>query len=112
MIRPPAIDWPRLLGDDLPGTTAREPTPLGMLAADLDRRARLLRVGWPEGEAERLAERLVKRDREADPRVSCAECRHYRPGRCANYRVAGLFTAEVGRDLAATLQRCRGFDPR
>lgn len=81
--------------------------------ADIDRflarRTRLLRWGWAEPEAEALAERLVQRDRETDPRVTCAECRHYQPGRCTNHQHAGLLTAEVGRDLAATLQRCRGF---
>ena len=77
-----------------------------------DRRARLLRWGWPEPEAEKLADRLVRRDREADPRVICAECQHFRPGHCGNHRRAGLQSAEVGRDLAALLQRCPGFNPQ
>lgn len=81
----------------------------GDIAAFLARRARLMRWGWPEAEAERLAERLVIRDREADARVSCTDCRHYRPGRCANHAGAGLSTPEVGRDLATQLQRCPGF---
>ena len=85
----------------------------GDIARFLDRRARLLRWGWPEGEAEALAERLVRRDRErTDDRVNCADCGHYRPGRCGNHRRAGLRAPDVGRDLAATLQRCPGFDPR
>ena len=79
------------------------------VARFLDRRARLLRWGWAAPEAEKLAARLVKRDREADPRVSCTDCRHYRPGDCGNHRRAGLHSADVGRDLAATLQRCPGF---
>lgn len=83
----------------------------GDIAAFLARRARLMRWGWPEAEAERLAERLVIRDREADARVSCADCRHYRPGRCANHAGAGLSAPEVGRELAALLQRCPGFKP-
>ena len=74
-----------------------------------DRRARLLRWGWPEPQAERLAERLVQRHREHDVRVSCTECRHYRPGRCGNHKAAMLCTSEVGRDLAALLQRCPGY---
>ena len=81
------------------------------IARFLDRRARLLRWGWPEAEAEKLAERLVKRDREHDERVSCTDCRHYRPGHCSNHRRAGLNVADVGRDLAALLQRCPGFQP-
>ena len=78
----------------------------------LDRRTRLMRWGWAEPEAEKLADRLVRRDREHDERVSCTDCQHYRPGRCDNYRRAGLNVADVGRDLAAMLQRCAGFDPR
>ena len=79
------------------------------IARFLDRRARLLRWGWPEPEAEKLAERLVIRDRERDDRVSCTDCRHYRPGRCGNHRRAGLLSAEVGRNWVALLQRCPGF---
>ncbi|MDP1647981.1 MAG: hypothetical protein Q8M01_07255 [Rubrivivax sp.] len=82
----------------------------GDIARFLDRRARLLRWGWPEPEAEKLADRLVRRDREADDRVSCTDCRHYRPGRCGNHRQAGLHAPDVERDLAAMLQRCPGFD--
>ena len=73
------------------------------------RRARLMRWGWPEVEAEATAERLVLRDRAGDDLVSCTECQHYRPGRCGNARRAGLHSAEVGRDLAAMPQRCPGF---
>ena len=80
------------------------------IARFLDRRARLMRWGWAEHEAEKLAERLVKRDREDDDRSICAECSHYRPGRCGNHRSALLATADVGRDLATLLQRCPGFD--
>ena len=79
------------------------------IAAFFDRRARLMRWGWPELDAEKLAERLVKRDREQDDRVSCTDCRHYRPGYCANHQRAGLGVRDVGRDLAAMLQRCPGF---
>ena len=84
----------------------------GDIARFLDRRARLLRWGWAELEAEMLAERLVRRDRESDPRVSCADCQHYRPGRCSSHRRAGLQSPEVGRDLAEMLQHCPGHAPR
>ena len=77
-----------------------------------DRRARLLRWGWSEAEAEALAERLVKADREQDDRVNCTDCQHYRPGRCGDHRRAGLSARHVGRDFATTLQRCDAFDPR
>lgn len=81
------------------------------VAAFLGRRARLMRWGWPEADAEKLAERLAKRDREHDDRVSCTDCRHYRPGRCGNHEAAGLQGHDIGRDLAAMLQRCTGFQP-
>ena len=79
------------------------------VARFLDRRARLMRWGWSESDAEQLADRLVRRDREVDDRVCCADCGHYRPNRCGNHRRAGLNSAGVGRDLAAMLQRCPGF---
>ena len=82
----------------------------GDIARFLDRRTRLIGWGWPEADAEKLAERPVKRDREQDDRVSCTDCRHYRPGRCGNHRHAGLHRSELGRDLAEMLQRCPGFD--
>ena len=82
----------------------------GDIGRFITRRARLVRWGWPEAGAEALAERLVMRDRSADDeRVNCTDCRHYRPGRCSNHRAARLHSPEVGRDLAALLQRCPGF---
>ena len=55
MIRPPAVDWPRLLGDlayllgdELQGTPHREPASPGILAADLDVPRSTLR-GWLDG---------------------------------------------------------------
>jgi len=81
----------------------------GDMARFIGRRARLMRLGWPEADAEALAERLVMRDRAADDdRVNCTECHHHRPGRCGNHRAAGLHSPEVGRDLAGMLQRCPG----
>ena len=73
------------------------------------RRARLLRWGYSTDDAEALAERLTRRDRSGDDRVSCTECASYRPGRCGNYRAALLHSADMGRDLAGLLQRCPGF---
>ena len=78
----------------------------------LDRRTRLMRWGWAEPDAEKLAERLARRDRERDDRVSCTDCRHYRPGRCGNHLRAGLHAADLSRDLAGLLQRCHGHSPR
>ncbi len=85
--------------------------PDGDISRFLDRRARLLRWGRSEAEAEKLAERLTKIDREHDERVSCVDCRHYRPGSCGNHRRAGLNVPQVGFDLASLLQHCPGFGP-
>lgn len=49
------------------------------------------------------------RARAADRRVSCTDCRNYRPGRCGNHRRAGLMVADVGRDLAVMPPHCPGF---
>jgi hypothetical protein len=73
------------------------------------RLARLIRWGWPKAEAQALAERLDRRDREVDGRVSCTDCAHYRPGRCGRHRLAGLHSSEMGRDLAGLLQLCPAF---
>lgn len=76
----------------------------------LTRRLQLfIRRGAAEAAAENLADRLVLRDRQGDDRRACLECRHYRHARCGNRQPAGLHSAEVGPDLAALLQRCRGF---
>ena len=69
-----------------------------------------LRRGFDATDADDLAERLHLGDVQGDDRVLCAECRHYRRGQCGNHRAAGLHGAEVSRDLAATPQRCPGFD--
>lgn len=89
--------------------------PDGKTEAECERYAwrmeRLTRWGWPLAEAQELAERLTRRDRTDDDRVTCTDCHHYRPGRCGNRRRAGLSVMDVGRDLAATLQQCPGFRP-
>lgn len=69
----------------------------------------MMRRGFDATDADDLAERLHLRDVQGDDRVGCMECQHYRPGRCANHRRAGLNVADVGRDLATLLQRCPGF---
>lgn len=61
----------------------------------------LMRHGIKLADADDLAERLTLRDREGDDRHVCAECRHYRPGRCPD-----------GAPLpAGVLHRCPGFAP-
>ena len=56
-----------------------------------------------------LADRLTRRDRRGDLRVSFTESTAWRPGRCGNHRRAGRHSTEVGRDLAELLQHCPGF---
>jgi hypothetical protein len=68
-----------------------------------------MRRGLSATDADDLAERLTLRDRDGNAQHACVECGHYRPGRCGNHRRAGLHSPDVGRDLAATLQRCPGF---
>ena len=83
----------------------------------LDRRARLMRWGWTEHEAEALAARLVQRDHEQDDRRLCVECAHLvgagASRRCGNWRAAGAAVqasdAAIGQDFALLLQRCPGF---
>lgn len=71
--------------------------------------ARLVRWGWDRKDAAEVARRLALRDSTDDSRVACSECAHYRPSRCGNHRAAGLWAADVGRDLAVLLQHCPGF---
>ena len=68
--------------------------------------------------AERLANRLVIRDREADGRRVCLECKHLsgsRSGswRCGNWQSAGIAIRardnQLPRDLVFELQRCDGL---
>lgn len=99
-------------------TAATPPDPRGFHWSEANiarfhaRRTRLLRLGWPANEAETIADRLTCRDVAGnDDRVSCADCRHLRPSRCGNHRLALLQTAELGRSLVGLLQRCPGFQP-
>lgn len=87
----------------------------GMNGAELEHFAKrtqeFTRRGISTEAAEAMADRLVIRDREQDDRRTCLGCATFRPGRCGNYRRAGLQAPDVGRDLGAMLQRCPGFQP-
>ncbi len=66
-----------------------------------------------DGEA--LTDKLVIRDREADDRRVCLECRNlsgYSPGswRCSNWKPASVGTSGLPLDLVLMLQRCYGFE--
>ena len=76
------------------------------------RQALFCQRGAAPQDAERLADRLVNRDRDDDDRRLCLECRHLRgagPYRCGNARAAGLH-ADLARGLVLTLQRCHGYE--
>ena len=76
------------------------------------RQALFCQRGASPQDAERLADRLVNRDRHSDDRRLCLECRHLRgagPYRCGNVQAAGVH-ADLARDLVLTLQRCHGYD--
>ena len=81
-----------------------------------NRRAALfVRRGADEAQAEKLADRLVTRDREDDDRRLCLECRHLQgatPWRCGNWCMAGVAVrsgdAGLARDMVMLLQRCPG----
>ena len=69
-------------------------------------------------DAERLADKLVTRDRESDDRRLCLECLHLAghgatSWRCANWQRAGIATqardAGLPGDLVRKLQHCSGF---
>ena len=77
----------------------------GLTRADAEAAAFALHPWTDTGVAE-ISER---RDREQDARVSCTDRRHYRLGRCANHRHAGLQSADVRRDLPALLHHCPGY---
>jgi len=88
---------------DAPATSA---SPQAVRFRDV--RAKLLRWGWPEPEAETTARRIAEREA-LDTRRTCPECAHYRPGRCGNARAAGLHSPDLGRELASLPQRCPAF---
>lgn len=68
--------------------------------------------GLSQDEAERLADKLVVRDRESDDRRLCLECVHLQGHgrwRCGNWSAAGVAQNGLASELAKTLQRCNGY---
>ena len=81
---------------------------------------RFTNKGLTVTEGEALADKLVMRDREADDRRFCLECRHLSgygqsSWRCGNWQVAGIAIrsrdAQLPADLVLQLQRCDGVAP-
>jgi hypothetical protein len=78
------------------------------------RLARFTDKGLDLDAGERLADKLVIRDRELDDRRLCLECNHLGgAGRCGNWRRAGLASrsrdAQLPGELVQLLQHCDGF---
>lgn len=94
------------------------PNSTAMNGAEIDaftsRLARFTDKGLSLDDAERLADELAQRDREADDRRVCLECGHLRTGgRCGNWQAAGVAMrardAQLPGDFTTMLQRCDGF---
>jgi hypothetical protein len=111
-------------------TSANDPEPCpdrwawpaftAMTGAEIDTfQARLVRFtdkGLDMDAGERLADKLVIRDREHDDRRHCLECTHLHRGggwRCGNWQRAGVAIrardAQLPTDFVNQLQRCDGF---
>jgi len=92
-----------------------------MTSAEIDtftaRLDRFTQRGLVESDAEKLADSLVTRDRDADDRRLCLECAYlaWRAGvwECRNWQRAGIARkardAQLSRALVIQLQRCNGF---
>jgi hypothetical protein len=94
-----------------PHTTAMT---TGEIDTFMRRLERFTDKGMGLNEAERLAAKLVMRDREADDRRLCLECSHLAgAGRwsCGNAARAGVSAQGLARELVTMPQRCQGFTP-
>ena len=94
------------------------PHSTAMTGAEIDtftaRLARFMDKGLDLDAGERLADKLVIRDREQDDRRQCLECLHLHRGwRCGNWQRAGVAVraghAHLSTDFVSLLQRCDGF---
>ena len=128
-VRPPGLS-PLLLAvaaGALPGSDPDAhcwPHSTAMNGAEIDlftaRLHRFTDKGLTIADGESLADKLVVRDREADDRRFCMECRHLSgvgqtSWRCGNWQAAGVAIrsrdSHVPADLVLQLQRCHGFTP-
>ncbi|MBK7001966.1 MAG: hypothetical protein IPH35_18970 [Rhodoferax sp.] len=93
-----------------PHSDAMNGSELALMATRL---AYFARLGLDINQAERLADKLLTRDREHLAMACCAECRHLvgaAPGwRCCAYRARGVVNPALPRDLVTMLQRCPVF---
>jgi hypothetical protein len=74
----------------------------------MSRLARFTDKGLSYDDAQRLADKLVIRDREGDDRRLCLECAHLKGLGCHNWQQAQV-GEHLPRDLVAVLQRCGGY---
>lgn len=78
----------------------------------LVRLERLHSKGLGIDDAERLADKMMLRDRDGDERRLCLECSHLHGltrWSCGNVRQAEVPHAGLARELVFKLQRCPGF---
>lgn len=77
-----------------------------------ERLAKFTDKGLRLDEAERLADKLAIRDREADDRRLCLECTHLQGRvrwRCGNWEAADVARDGLAPGLVKMLQRCSGY---
>lgn len=99
------------------------PNSTAMTGSEVDtymaRLARFTDKGAAQVDAERMADKLVARDRDSDDQALCLECTHLggygaSSWRCGNWQRAGVAIrardAQLPADLAQQLQRCDGFN--
>ena len=96
-----------------PNSPAMNGREIGIFSIRLEH---LRSLGLDLDSAEKLADRLVIRDRDMDDRIVCFECYHLRNGwRCMNWRNAGVWlqhsNSKLQNDFVHQLQRCPGFKP-
>jgi hypothetical protein len=100
-----------------PHSTAMNGAEIDLLTARLHR---FTDKGLTIADGESLADKLVVRDREADDRRFCMECRQLSglgqtSWRCGNWQAAGVAIRSrdslLPADLVLQLQRCHGFTP-
>ena len=98
-----------------PHSTAMNGAEIDLFTARLHR---FTDKGLTIADGESLADKLVLRDREADDRRFCMECRHLSgvgqtSWRCGNWQAAGIAIrsrdSQLPADLVLQLQRCDGF---
>lgn len=84
------------------------------IAAYEARLARLIRWGWAADAAQRMAERLTRRDREGDARRACVECSNLSDrGRCLAASAGRLAGTDRRHEPVQTiLQHCEAFGLR